>query len=106
MIDANEDPVRAANERAAEIAARRAERPAQVGRRSGGTLATLPSAPRPVPVAAPEPVGETIQMETPAPVPASDAGTGGLTQIVIAAVIVVVLFFVWVAERRSRRGGE
>ena len=105
MNDANEDPVRAANDRAEEFAARRAERKAQVGRRTVGSLATLPSAPKPAAVTLPAPAAEIIQAEAPAPVSLPDAGKSGLTQIVIAAVIVAVLFFVWVAERRSRREG-
>ena len=106
MIDANEDQVRAANERAAERAARRAARQEQAGRPVAGTLAALPSAPRPAP-AAPSAVAElAVPAEAPLSGSAPADGAFGLSQILIAALVVVVLFCVWVAERRSRREGD
>lgn len=53
------------------------------------------------PVAAPTPV-LAVQEVAPRQEAAVTAAPTGLTQIVVAAAIVVVLFFLWMAERRSR----
>ena len=50
--------------------------------------------------------GKGTSLSAPAPVREAEPSSSGMTQILVAAVIVVVLFFVWVAERRSRRSEE
>lgn len=100
MVEANSDPnvvtavIRRETQEAA--AARAAESAAAAVQRVQQNPVERQSAPNEVAVQEPsQPVA-----------PVREVISSGMSQILIAAVIVVVLLFVWIAERRGRREGE
>ena len=52
------------------------------------------------------PNGVAVQGSSQPAAPVREAISSGMSQMLIAAVIVIVLLLVWIAERRGRREGE